>query len=217
MDWTRIVAVDGGALSGKTTVCREVAKRLGYGYLNTGAIYRCVALALVGAGEISQEAAVSVARSMEVQLTGDPDSNRVIMDGLDVTDLIRSPEVTMVVSKVSSYKRVREFVRIRQLWFCERMMSDFGGVVADGRDSTSMLFPQASVRLILTPSKEWRTCVEASSGKKSVKLARERDLQDSQVSNFVNPACGVLARITTPSGLPSLIEEIVSLAVKARR
>jgi len=146
----RVIAIDGPAGSGKSTVARGVADRLGLGYLDTGAMYRAVACAVLrrGVDPDDAEAVVDVARSIDLDLTRDA----CVVDGVDATADIRGPEVTGAVSVVAANPGVRtEMVARQRVWATER-----GGGVMEGRDIGSVVFPDASLKVYLTASAEVR-------------------------------------------------------------
>jgi len=146
----RVIAIDGPAGSGKSTVARGVADRLGLGYLDTGAMYRAVACAVLrrGVDPDDAEAVVDVARSIDLDLTRDA----CVVDGVDATADIRGPEVTGAVSVVAANPGVRtEMVARQRVWATER-----GGGVMEGRDIGSVGFPDAALKVYLTASAEVR-------------------------------------------------------------
>jgi cytidylate kinase len=152
-----IVAIDGPAGSGKTTVSRLVARRLGYVVIDTGALYRTLALASSRAGleatspELGPFCEELVARGA-VQLTNAEDgSSRVLLDGEDVSALIRTPEMSSRASLVSAQAVVR-----RALLSLQRAMGAGGGVVVEGRDIGTVVFPDAEAKFFLTASLERR-------------------------------------------------------------
>lgn len=142
----RVVAIDGPAGAGKSTVARALARRLGVQYLDTGAMYRAVTWAALRDGvDVNDEAAVGVvAETATIDVTLDA----VFVDGTDVTAAIRGPEVTTAVSIVAAQSRVRAEMRRRQrTWGEER-----GGGVIEGRDIGTVVFPDAVAKLFLTAS-----------------------------------------------------------------
>lgn len=150
-----IVAIDGPSGSGKSSVAREVAHRCGLTYLDTGAMYRCVALACLeqGVDPLDADGAAAVARTCEIEFgpVSDDGSQRVFSNGADVTEKIRTPEVERAVSPVSANPAVRAEMVERQ-----RRAGEAGGVVAEGRDIGTVVFPQADVKVFLTASPEAR-------------------------------------------------------------
>ena len=148
----KTVAIDGPAGAGKSTVAKLAAKKLGYIYIDTGAMYRAAAWKMLESGaEPTDENIVGVAEKLDVSLRFAGDSVRVFADDTDVTETIRTPEVTALVSKVAQLGPVR--TKMVQL---QRKMAKDGGVVMDGRDIASNVLPNADVKIYLTASIEER-------------------------------------------------------------
>ncbi len=149
-----IIAIDGPSGAGKSTLGRRLARELGLLYIDTGAMYRAVALAAAAAGvdESDAEGLEAVARRSSVRLEGDPDSLRVYLDGRDVSEEIRGEGVGRVASVVSAVAGVRRELVRRQREMGERG----GGVVLDGRDVGTVVFPSADVKFFLTAAPEAR-------------------------------------------------------------
>lgn len=152
-----IVAIDGPAGSGKTTVSRAVARELGYLVLDTGALYRTIALAAHEGGvdasseELGPFVEALVARGAIVMGTGEDGSARLWLDGVDVTAAIRQPEMGARASVVSAVPAVRQ-----ALLELQRTIAADGGVVVEGRDIGSVVFPDAEAKFFLTASVERR-------------------------------------------------------------
>ncbi|MDK2856109.1 MAG: CMP/dCMP kinase [Bacillota bacterium] len=149
------VAIDGPAGSGKSTVARLVAQALGYLYVDTGAMYRAVTLAALRAGVPlgDEEALGRLAARINIDLKPLPDGGQaVFLDGEEVTQAIRSPEVNGAVSQVAKVYGVRRVLSRRQ-----QELGALGGVVMDGRDIGTVVLPQAEVKVFLTASLEERT------------------------------------------------------------
>jgi cytidylate kinase len=148
-----IIAIDGPSGAGKSTLGRMLARELGLLYIDTGAMYRAVALAVTRAGvSTADHAAVSeVARRADIQLAGDPDSLQVRLDGRDVSEEIRGEQAGHTASLVSAITEVR-----RELVRRQREMGARGGVVLDGRDIGTVVFPDADVKFFLTAVPEER-------------------------------------------------------------
>lgn len=152
-----IVAIDGPAGSGKSTVARMLAQHLGFRYLDTGAMYRCVALASVHAGvDLSDDAAVgSVARDVHIAFEHGESSTvptRVLLDAEDVTTAIRTPRIDAAVSRIAGLPSVRGAMVPQQ-----RVAGAFGDLVAEGRDIGTVVFPDADVKVFLTACPEERS------------------------------------------------------------
>lgn len=148
-----VVAIDGPSGSGKSTVGKAVARRLGYLYIDSGAVYRAVGLkALDTRTPLEDVAAVArLARRSKINLEGDPDHLSVSLDGRDVTAAIRLPDASHASSVVATIAEVREAV-VEKL----REMARAGGVVMDGRDIGTKVFPDAEAKIFLDASLEVR-------------------------------------------------------------
>jgi cytidylate kinase len=196
---TVIVAVDGPAGSGKSSVSKEAARRLGFSYLDTGAGYRCVTwLGLHRGVDLGVEAEVVV---LVAEVAGssplDPDNQRIVLDGVDVTDAIREQRITERVSDVARMIPVREALNRGFRAVAEGVPTP--GIIVEGRDITTVVAPDAPVRVLLTASEEVRMArrqKDASSGENTQTMV-ERDKKDSQVVDFMTPADGVFLLDTT--------------------
>jgi cytidylate kinase len=148
-----IVAIDGPAGAGKSTVARELAARLGVGYLNTGAMYRALSLLALDEGVSIDDGAVlaELVRTHEIGLRTGPTGERVVLDGRDVSEAVREPRVTSVVSQVAAHAAVR-----REIVALQRAVLADGEWVADGRDIGSVVCPDAAVKIYLTADPEVR-------------------------------------------------------------
>jgi len=149
-----VIAIDGPAGAGKSTVAKLVAKRLGYLYVDTGAMYRAVALKALRLGmDIGDPVTMAMlAQATDIQLLSQPDGSvRVVLDGEDVTEVIRTPEVSEAASIVSAHEGVREALVAKQ-----RVLAESGGVVLEGRDVQTVIVPDAEVKVFLTASLEER-------------------------------------------------------------
>lgn len=149
------IAIDGPAGSGKSTIARMLARRLGYVYVDTGAMYRTVTLAAQRAGvdPADHEAVARVARQADIRLEPTPDGLRVLLDGAEVGAEIRTPEVSRLTSQFTANSPgVRAALVERQQAFGRQ-----GGVVMEGRDITTVVFPQAELKVFLTCSPAERT------------------------------------------------------------
>ncbi|MDT0630967.1 (d)CMP kinase [Rubrivirga sp. S365] len=143
-----IVALDGPAGSGKSTTARRVAERLGWLYLDTGAMYRAVGVAFRDRGlPFTAAAARDLLPALDVRLRPAPDRTRVALDGVDVTDRIRTAQAAEDASRVSKLAPVREAMVALQRTVARE--TDAGGVVAEGRDVGTVVFPDADVKFFL--------------------------------------------------------------------
>lgn len=147
------VAVDGPAGAGKSSISKIVAKKLGYLYIDTGAMYRSVTWAVLHnhIDVNNQKAVEALLPDLDLTMEASDDSCKVFIAGQDVTDFIRTPQVNNAVSIVASYKGVRQYLVERQ-----RLMAEAGGVILDGRDIGSVVLPNAELKIYLTASVEAR-------------------------------------------------------------
>jgi cytidylate kinase len=149
-----IIAIDGPSGAGKSTLGRMIARELGLLYIDTGAMYRAAALAVMRSGVSTQDTAAiaKIVSDVEITLAGDPDSLRVTLDGEDVSDNIRSEEVSHAASMISTISEVRRALVARQ-----RKLSEHGrGAVLEGRDIGAVVFPNADIKFFLTAMPEAR-------------------------------------------------------------
>lgn len=148
-----VIAIDGPAGSGKSTLAALLARKYGYTNIETGAMYRALALKALS-HKIpldSAEVLTSLAHSSNIELQARPEGNRVLLDGQDVTDRIRLQDVTDAASKVSVHPGVREWMVQRQ-----REIGAAGGIVMEGRDIGTRVFPDAEVKIFLDAAPEVR-------------------------------------------------------------
>jgi cytidylate kinase len=148
-----IVAIDGPSGAGKSTVAKRLAKELGYTYLDTGAMYRAFALLVwkLKVDPYDEKRVSEVLQRTQIDLVGEADSLRVLLNGRDVSEEIRTPEISQLASKVSSLGGVRKWMVNLQ-----KQMGLWGGVVAEGRDIGTVVFPQAEVKIFLDASPQER-------------------------------------------------------------
>jgi len=152
-----VVTIDGPSGVGKSTISRRIATELGYTYLDTGAMYRAVALKckLAGIDTDDETALRSILDSLEMELLPAPSAGedvRVLLDGVDVSDRIRTQEISMLASAVSALRPVRE-----KLTGMQQKMGARGRIVAEGRDTGTVVFPGAAWKIYLDASPEERT------------------------------------------------------------
>ncbi|MDO4178909.1 MAG: (d)CMP kinase [Phascolarctobacterium sp.] len=147
-----VVAIDGPAGAGKSTIAKLVGEKLGYAYIDTGAMYRSVTWKFLGTGKDFNENVIGeLAHKMLIEFKPEAKVNRVFVDGTEVTEAIRTPEVTANVSKVAAIGSVREAM-VKQ----QRRMGEIGGIIMDGRDIGTVVFPDAELKVFLTASVEER-------------------------------------------------------------
>lgn len=173
-----IIAIDGPSGAGKSTLGRMIARELGYLYIDTGAMYRAVALAVLESNVSLNDAraVAAVAESADIKLEGDPDSLRVSLNGQDVSEEIRTEEVSHASSVISTIAEVRRTLVERQ-----RKMGRRGRVVLDGRDIGTVVFPDADIKFFLTAQPQER----ASRRFKEERL-RERDVTFEETLTDIN-------------------------------
>ncbi|MEN3038213.1 MAG: (d)CMP kinase [Candidatus Kryptonium sp.] len=142
-----IIAIDGPAGSGKSTTARLVAQKLGYIYIDTGAMYRALTLKVINSGidPNDEKSVAELAENMKIELLYENGNLKVILDGNDVSEKIRTPEVTSLVSIVSAHPKVREVMVKKQ-----QELGKDGGVVMDGRDIGTVVFPNAQLKIFMT-------------------------------------------------------------------
>jgi cytidylate kinase len=205
-----VIAIDGPAGAGKSTVASAVAERLGFTYLDSGAMYRCVALAALERGaDLDDEAAVGeVARSLEIALDGE----RVELDGRDVSAEIREPRVTDASSLVSVHPSVRQAMVAEQ----QRLIAA-GRYVAEGRDIGTVVSPDAPLKVFLTASPEERArrrAAQTGEDPAAVLAAqRERDSRDESREHSALRMAGDAVEIdTTGLALDEVVDRVESLA-----
>jgi len=202
-----VIAIDGPAGAGKSTVARAVAERLGYTYLDTGAMYRAVAYRSSNDDADPAE----VARGVKLEL-----GERVRVDGEDVTERIREPWVSEASSRVSSNPGVRAAL-VRQ----QRRLLGEGDWVAEGRDIGTVVMPDAEVKIFLTASPEERARRRAAQlGTDAAVVLKEQTMRDerdrSREHSPLAPAADAVPVDTTGLSLDEVVEQIVTLAVEAK-
>ncbi|WP_426986662.1 (d)CMP kinase [Pseudarthrobacter sp. Y6] len=192
-----VVAIDGPSGSGKSSVSKEVARRLHLAYLDTGAMYRALTWFCVTSGiDLSDAAAVEQAsRDLVLELSTTPREDYVRVDGTDVTDAIREPAISSAVSAVATTLGARTELIRRQRELIEK---HHRRIVVEGRDITTVVAPGAEVRMLLTASQEARLRrrgIQLGGTQNAEQLAAQvtqRDAKDSTVVNFTQAADGVV-------------------------
>jgi len=216
------IAIDGPSGSGKSSVSRAVARRLGVGYLDTGAMYRALTwwclerdLDLTDA-----DAVAAAARELPLEIGTDPDAPTVSVDGTDVSAAIRTTEVSTAVSAVATNLGVRPVLQQLQRDLMARIADRTGGVVAEGRDITTVVAPDARVRVLLTASEEARLRrrsaeLHGTSDASAVAATRDqvvrRDRDDSTVSTFTEAADGVVLVDTSELDFDESVEAVLDV------
>ncbi|PZU43635.1 MAG: (d)CMP kinase [Microbacterium sp.] len=210
------VAIDGPAGSGKSSVSKQAARRLGYGYLDTGAAYRALAWhVLAGGGDTADEAQVQdAAANFPYTISLDPDDYWVRVGDTDVTDAIREPRVTAAVSGVARVLPVRE--RVNELFRALVAESGRPGVVVEGRDITTVVAPDAPVRILLTAAPEVRAArrsaeLTSHDAASVAEALHRRDAADSRVVDFLTAADGVTVVDSTHLDFAQTVDAILEV------
>jgi cytidylate kinase len=210
----RVVAIDGPAGSGKSTVARAVADRLGIAYLDTGAMYRAVAFIAMRRGVDPDDPGLVAKLANEMQLEV---GERVLVDGVDATIEVRSPEVTRAVSVVAANPEVRrELVRRQREWAAEHD----GGVV-EGRDIGTVVFPDAPVKIYMTASDEERAqrrsqeMLDMHYDEVAADIARRDHIDSTRQHAPLTAAEDAVIVDTTTSTVERVVELVLRLAVEA--
>ena len=212
-----VVAIDGPAGAGKSTVSQLAAKKLGYTYIDTGAMYRAVAWkTLQQEKEVTDELILDVVKDINVRLHYDGNKTVVVVDDVDITGEIRTPEVSHIVSQVAALGPVRE-----KMVDLQRKMAAEGGVLMDGRDIASHVLPNADVKIFLTASiderakrrykemKEKGFDVELDKLKADIR-ARDKADSEREISPLVKVDDAVLLD-TTGMSIDEVVAEIIKL------
>jgi CMP/dCMP kinase len=205
-----VIAIDGPAGAGKSSLARGVAAALGFTYLDSGAMYRCVALAALEQGlDLDDgEALGTLARGLEIGFAG----QRVLLGEREVSAEIREPQVTAAASQVSGHAQVREAMVARQ-----RALIETGSYVAEGRDIGTVVSPDAPLKVFLTASEEERArrrAAETGEDPGAVLAAqRDRDARDIERQHgALRAAADAVSLDTTGLGLEEVIAGVVALA-----
>jgi len=215
-----VVAIDGPAGSGKSSVSKEAARRLGYAYLDTGAAYRALAWhALdVGLDTTDPDMIARAVDDVDYRIGTDPDEYFVRVGRTDVTDAIREPRVTAVVSDVARVPRVRQHVN--RLFRSIIEASDKPGIIVEGRDITTVVAPDAPARILLTADEEVRMArrsaelVAEPHADVAAKL-RKRDQADSRVVDFMTAAEGVVTVDSTHLNFDQTVDAVIDVITTA--
>ena len=216
-----VIAIDGPSGSGKSTTSKGVAKALGLAYLDTGAMYRAIACAYLDAGVEPTDTAGVIAATLGavVEISTDPDVERVVVNGVEVTQRIREPEISAKVSAVSTIPECRENLVARQRAIIAAAPL---GIIAEGRDITTVVAPDADVRLLLTADPEIRMArrqADLGGGIDAAQLADQvlrRDRDDSKLVNFTTAADGVTQLDCTFLSLQETIDAVLDLVAASR-
>lgn len=218
---TTLVAIDGPAGSGKSSVSREAASRLSFGILDTGAAYRALAWTAIdrGADLDSEDALLALLGEWQYAITL-LDEQRVTVGSVDVTDEIRDPAISAQVSRVSKHPRVRDWLNAMFVEIVAR--SGLPGVVIEGRDITTVVAPDAPVRILMTASPEVRAQRRAGelpglSQQQVLADIEARDAKDALVVDFMTPAPGVTLVDTSELDFEQSVQAVVDIVREAQQ
>jgi cytidylate kinase len=211
-----LIAIDGPAGAGKSTVARALAARLGFTYLDSGAMYRCVGLLSLDSPEVAPAA---LARSAHIEFAAraeDTALRRVLLDGRDVSEAIRAPAVSEAASRVAADPGVREALVAKQ-----RELISGGDLVAEGRDIGTVVAPDAELKVYLTadPAERARRRAVELGGDQATVMAEQtlRDERDStRAHSPLEAAPGAVVLDTTGMTIEQVVEHIAGLAQAAR-
>ena len=208
-----VIAIDGPAGAGKSTIASRLARKLGYVNLESGAMYRALGLKAIenDVGLDDEGALLELARNSRIALEPRVDGNRVLLDGRDVSERIREPDVTAAASRVSVHPAVRAYMVARQ-----QEMGERGGVVMEGRDIGTVVFPNADVKIFLEAAPEVR--VErrlkqgSNEGKNVAAELQERDQRDrTRAVSPLTPAADAVILDSTHLSIDDVVEKAEAL------
>ena len=212
-----VITVDGPSGAGKGTLCMLLAEKLGWNLLDSGAIYRVLALAALhhGVDTESEDALVPLAAHLDVQFVAEGELVRVILEGEDVSDTLRTEKVGNAASKVAALPRVREALLRRQRAFNEQP-----GLVADGRDMGTVVFTSAQVKIFLDASAEERATRRMNQLQKKgldvnfsslLSEIQERDYRDrNRAVAPLRPADDALVLDSTDMSIEQVLEKVLA-------
>ncbi|UCG60287.1 MAG: (d)CMP kinase [Candidatus Zixiibacteriota bacterium] len=214
----KIIAIDGPAGSGKSTTARMLADRLGYVYLDTGAMYRALTYFALKSDISPSDGTklATVAEKVPIEFETHQDVNKVFINGEDVTAQIRTPHVTRNVSEVSAHKEVRQAMVVKQ-----RDMGKKGSIVAEGRDTSTVVFPNADVKIYLSASVRERASrrlldltkmgVSTTLEEQEAEIKRRDELDSNRQHSPLKKAPGAFTVDTTDMTIEGQVEFIISL------
>lgn len=227
-----VIAIDGPSGSGKSSVSKAVAARLGLAYLDTGAMYRAATVWSMETADLADAAAVTAAVGVMPLVMGlDPQAPGVELDGRDVAEVIRTTEVTTNVSKVASNLEVRaELKRLQRAIIDQEsgpaaVHSGGRGIVAEGRDITTVVAPDADVRVLLIASEEARLRrrsleVHGAADETAVEATKDqvlrRDQDDAKVTQFLVAADGVVTVDSSDLDFDQTVDAVLTVVARAQ-
>ncbi len=216
-----VIAIDGASGVGKSSTSRAVAKRLGLAYLDTGSMYRAIQVAAMRRGVVDdKEALARIVDEVNLQVDTNPDHPGVSIDGVDVTDEIRKPEVSAVVSHAATTQHVRDVLSAQM----RRIIEASGAcAVVEGRDITTKVWPDAQLRVLLVADPQKR--IARRQAQLSSDVDREtvadsiirRDRDDATMSEFMTAADGVVTIDSSDLTLNEVVAVICGLADEVGR
>jgi len=211
-----VLAMDGPAGSGKSSVSKAAARRLGWAYLDTGAAYRALGWYVVqrGVDPADADAVVDTLPDFDYRIGTDPDTYHVFVGEHDVTSAIREPEVTAVVSAIARVPEVRAFLTALFRDIVGR--SEKTGIVVEGRDITTVVCPDAPVRILLTADEAVRMARRSAelTGHSAAHVGealRRRDAADARVVDFMNAAEGVTTVDSTDLDFDQTVDAVLAV------
>lgn len=217
-----VIAIDGPSGVGKSSVSREVARRLGYGYLDTGAMYRAMAWLCLSRGVTDAGDVVEQVRGADLEISTDPDVREISVDGIDVTEEIRSAEVSTNVQVVSAVQDARdELIQMQR----DVIAATAPGIVVEGRDITTVVSPDAPVRILMTADEAVRIARRAkenTGGADAAAIAAtraqiaDRDVKDSATTSFLTASDGVHTLDTTHITFEESVAAVLGLVEAAQ-
>ena len=214
----RVIAIDGPAGSGKSTTARLLAAKLGYSYLDTGAMYRALTYFALSKNVAPGDAAKlqALAENLTIAFHTQESINHVFINGVEVTDEIRTPEVTRHVSEVSAHKGVREAMVAKQ-----KEIGKKGSIVAEGRDTTTVVFPDADVKVYMDASIRQRAQrrlidlakmgISTTLEEQMAEIKRRDDFDSGRKHSPLTRAKDSLVIDTTNMTIEEQVERIISL------
>jgi cytidylate kinase len=210
-----VIALDGPSGTGKSTVARRLAATLGAGYLDTGAMYRAVTLAVLRAGVATddEQAVLTAAEHVDLRVSTDPQAQEVLLGGENVGTEIRGQAVTLAVSAVSAVAAVRALLVARQMRIIDEVCEERGGIVVEGRDIGTVVAPDADLKVYLTASADERarrrsTENAANQAATAADLARRDRLDSTRAADPLRQADDAVVLDTTALGIDEVVERL---------
>lgn len=219
-----VVAMDGPSGTGKTTVARRLAGRLGAGYLDTGAMYRAITLAALRSevDVADPDAVTTAAKAAELEVGTDPSAPTALLDGADVAAEIRGETVTSSVSAVAAVPAVRDLLVGMQRRIIERVLAERGGIVVEGRDIGTVVAPDAPLKIFMTAAADVRAArrvaQDTAAGREAnhVDVLRSVDRRDrldsTRAANPMRPASDAVEFDTSDLGIDGVVSSLCELA-----